>query len=60
MSLEKAIAHGKEHRKQYTKFSEMVDKTCRPHGGDPWALQNRMYRNRRFAEKAKYDFKELN
>ena len=31
MSLDKAIEHGKEHRKEY-RGSKAIDKTCRNHG----------------------------
>ena len=40
MSLDKAIIHNKEHRKQYT-GSKAIDKTCRNHGGCPWCEENR-------------------
>lgn len=40
MSLDKAIEHGKEHRKPY-RGSKAVDKTCRNHGGCPWCKKNR-------------------
>ena len=43
MSLEKAIEHGKEHRKPYY-GAKACDKSCRPHGGCPWCLNNRMHR----------------
>ena len=36
MSMEKTILHHKEHRKQYRKRAQRVDKTCRPHGSCPW------------------------
>ena len=50
MSLDKAIAHGKEHRKPYY-GSERFDLTCRPHGGKahgnsnqcPYCLSNRIH-----------------
>lgn len=42
MSLNKAIEHGKEHRKPYRK-SKAIDKSCRNHGGCPWCKANRMY-----------------
>jgi hypothetical protein len=44
MGLEKAIKHGKEHRKQYRKYCEAVDKQCRPHGGCEWCKSNRLYK----------------
>ena len=39
--LDKAIEHGKEHRKPYY-HSGRVDLTCRPHGGCPWCERNRL------------------
>ena len=44
MALDKAIAHGKEHRKPY-RGSKAIDATCRNHGGCPWCEENRMYKN---------------
>ena len=44
MSMDKAIIHGKEHRKQY-RGAKAVDKTCRNHGGCPWCEENRQYKN---------------
>ena len=41
MSLDKAIKHGKEHRKEYT-GAKSVDKTCRNHGSCAWCEENRM------------------
>ena len=52
--LDKAIEHGKEHRKQY-RGSKAVDKTCRNHGSDDWEKDNRLYRDNRLKEKAKQD-----
>jgi len=43
MSLNKAIEHGKEHRKQYT-GSKAIDKTCRNHGGCEWCEENRKHK----------------
>lgn len=54
MTLDKAIEHGKEHRKQY-RGSKAVDKTCRNHGSDDWEKDNRLYRANRLEEKAKQD-----
>lgn len=45
MSLEKAIAHGKEKRKPYYKAGKH-DKTCRPHGSCPWCEGNRLAKKR--------------
>lgn len=50
MSLDKAIQHGKEHRKPYTGSRE-IDRTCRNHGGCPWCEGNRLY-NRKKREAA--------
>ena len=46
MSLDKAIKHGKEHRKQYRK-SKSVDKECRNHGNCEWCRNNRLYKNKK-------------
>lgn len=56
MSLNKAIEHKKEHRKQYEKICEQVDPTCRPHGGCDWCYANRHYRANK--EKEKCDLEE--
>ncbi len=40
MSLDKAILHGKEHRKQY-RGAKAVDKTCRNHGNCPSCVRQR-------------------
>ena len=42
MGLEKAIAHGKEHRKPY-RDSRAVSGECRNHGGCDCCLSNRMH-----------------
>ena len=44
MSLDKPIAKGTEHRKQY-KGSKAIDRTCRNHGSCDWCLGNRLYKN---------------
>ena len=54
MSLDKAIEHGKEHRKPYYRRGK-YDCTCRPHGGKPhgkanqcpWCLEDRMHSTKR-------------
>ena len=43
MSLDKAIEHGKEHRKEYH-GSKAIDKTCRNHGGCEWFEENRKHK----------------
>lgn len=45
MSLDKAIEHGKEKRKEY-RGSKATDRTCRNHGGCPWCVDNRLYKFR--------------
>ena len=50
MSLDKAIASGKEHRKQY-RHSKLVDKTCRNHGTCPWCQGKVKYKKRKEALK---------
>ena len=45
MSLDKAIAHGKEKRKPYY-GSKAFDHTCRNHGGCPWCEENRKHKFR--------------
>lgn len=51
MSLDKAIEHGKEKRKEY-RGSKAIDKSCRNHGGCPWCERNRKYK---FRDKKPYD-----
>jgi hypothetical protein len=46
MSMDKAIEHGKEHRKPYY-HSGKFDLTCRPHGGCPWCENNRLHRSKK-------------
>ena len=43
MSLDKAIKHGKEKRKQY-RGAKAVDCTCRNHGSCGWCLSNRLHK----------------
>ncbi|NCX56510.1 MAG: hypothetical protein EBW87_04850 [Burkholderiaceae bacterium] len=44
MSLEKAIKHKKEFRRQYYGAGKF-DRTCRPHGSCPYCYSNRTHRN---------------
>lgn len=46
MSLDKAIAHGKEHRKPY-RGVKALDSSCRNHGDCPVCLRNRLYSARK-------------
>lgn len=54
MSFNKAIEHGKEHRKQYYKYCKLVDPSCRNHGTCSWCRDNRNYNTRKRLEKANY------
>lgn len=58
MSLDKAISHGKEHRKPY-RGAKAWDKFCRNHGSDDWAKNNRLNRTNRLIEKSNQDLKEI-
>lgn len=46
MSLDKAIEHGKEHRKPY-RGAKAVDATCRNHGSCKWCESNRKYSDKK-------------
>ena len=56
MSLDKAIEHGKEHRKPY-RGSKAIDGTCRNHGGCEWCKANRQhkFRDKKPMEDEDYD-----
>jgi hypothetical protein len=43
VSLDKAIAHGKEHRKPYH-GSKAFDASCRSHGDCPWCQKKRKHK----------------
>lgn len=58
MSLDKAIEHGKEHREPYH-GSKAFDRTCRNHGSDDWAKDNRLYRSNKLLEKTEQDLDEI-
>lgn len=57
MSLNKAIKHGKEHRKPY-RGAKAFDPYCRNHGPCSYCLSNRMYQANKELEKASYSQKE--
>lgn len=57
MGLEKAIQHGKEHRKPY-RGAKSVDSTCRNHGGCPWCEGNRLHQYRKADNIAREKVKE--
>ena len=54
MSFNKAIEHGKEHRKQYYKYCKLVDPSCRNHGSCIYCQGNPQYNTRKRIEKAEY------
>ena len=58
MSLDKAIAHNKEHRKPY-RGAKACDKSCRNHGSDDWAKSNRLNSSNRRIEKTNQELKEI-
>lgn len=55
MSLDKAILHGKEHRKPFH-GAKAVDVTCRNHGDCAYCKENRTFKNKRAEEDS---FKKL-
>ena len=59
MSLDKAILHGKEKRKQYT-GAKLVDPTCRNHGGEDWELSNRIHKYNKRKTSAKQKMQDYN
>lgn len=50
MTLNKAIEHKKEHRKQY-RGAKSVDTACRNHGGCPYCEENRLHKDKVSKEK---------
>jgi len=58
MSLEKAILHGKDHRKPFFR-SERFDSSCRPHGSCGWCFNRRMHKHRRQKLAAEQSFKDF-
>lgn len=58
MSLDKAIQHGKEHRRPYT-GAKAIDRTCRNHGSCEWCQGNRQYASWKKEEAAKIAQKEF-
>ena len=59
MSLDKGIIHGKEKRKQYY-GDKAIAKSCRNHGSDDWARENREYRTIRENERTQIELDEYN
>lgn len=58
MSLDKAIEHGKEHRKQYT-GAKAKDSTCRNHGDCPRCRKDRMHKQMKQEEAARQALEEV-
>ena len=57
MSLDKAIQHGKEHRKPYT-GGKAIDRTCRNHGSCDFCRENRLHASKVNQEIADAKLKE--
>ena len=58
MSLDKAIEHGKEKRKQYT-GSKAIDCSCRNHGSCDWCKENRLYQWLKVDEASRQALEEI-
>lgn len=58
MSLDKAIASGKEHRKPY-QGGKAYCQSCRNHGGCTWCLSNRTHKYNKKIEAMKLEEKEF-
>lgn len=58
MSLNKAIEHGKEHRRQYTK-AKAVSKRCRNHGTCLYCRDNRLHNSKAKKLHAEQDMQEV-
>lgn len=54
--LDKAIAHGKEHRKPYH-GGKAICVSCRNHGTCPWCKANRLYAAKKRIEKTNFYLK---
>ncbi len=60
MSMDKAIEHGKEHRKQY-RGGKAIDPCCRNHGGCPVCLGNRTHKYKKAMKNIdEWEFGEYN
>ena len=57
MSLDKAIEHGKEHRKRY-RGAKAVDCSCRNHGSCRWCRDNRTHKNNKRELKVEQEIRE--
>lgn len=58
MGLDKAIEHHKEKREPY-RGAKACDRSCRNHGSDDWAKNNRLNRTNRLIEKSNQELKEM-
>ncbi len=59
MSLDKAIQHGKEHRKPY-RGAKAIDPWCRNHGGDDWSKSDYTIQRQRAEQAADAKLNEDN
>ena len=57
MSLNKAIEHGKEHRKPYV-GAKAIDCTCRNHGSCSWCRDNRLHQQLKIDEASRQALEE--
>lgn len=57
MSLNKAIAHGKEKRKPYS-GNKAIDRSCRNNGGCGFCEGNRLYQTNKALERMKQEEKQ--
>lgn len=57
MPLDKAIKHGKEHRKMYY-GAKAIACSCRNHGTCEWCLSSRLYKNNKRIESMNEKIKE--
>lgn len=58
MSLDKAINHRKEKRKQYT-GTKAIFASCRNHGSCRWCESGRLYNRKKYEEAAKRDLRDF-
>lgn len=58
MSLNKAILHNKEHRKEYY-GSKAIDPSCRNGGTCLWCQMNRQYKNKKRQESLNEKIREI-
>jgi len=58
MSMSKAIASGKEHRKEYTGAKQLPGH--RNHGNCRWCFGNRIYSTKKQDERCRQELKEWN